>query len=109
MGTGHQNGDGTTASHEVKGTASELFVAAGRRSGFDGFEIVQISTATRIQTSSGRSLAGTSLAPGTSARPIVYFQEFVPRFRESLGPADTSGSPPFGQSLATLTIGGTAV
>ena len=62
----------------------------------------------KVEMSNGRSLAGTSLASETSARQILCFQGFAPRFPESLDPADTSGNPPFGQSLATLTMGGEA-
>ena len=37
-----------------------------------------------IEMSRERSLAGRSLAAGTSARPILCFQWFAPRFLESL-------------------------
>ena len=39
--------------------------------------------APRVAMSDGRSLAGTSLAPETSARPILGFQWLAPRFLES--------------------------
>src|SRR5437016_45766 len=48
-------------------------------------------------------LLGTSLAAETSFQQFFWNQRFKPGFLESVEVADTSGSPPFGRSLASLT------
>src|SRR5260370_40122774 len=45
-----------------------------------------------VEMSNGRSLAGTSLAAETSARPFLWIQRLAPRFPESLDVARTSAS-----------------
>src|SRR5947199_6496394 len=57
----------------------------------------------RLDTSNERSLLGTSLAAETSFQQFFWNQRFKPGFLESVEAADTSGSPPFGRSLASLT------
>src|SRR5947199_10410007 len=56
----------------------------------------------RLDTSNERSLLGTSLAAETSFQQFFWNQRFKPGFLESVEAADTSGSPPFGRSLASL-------